>query len=274
MSVQAVAFALAAALVCASPTGSVLAADPAGLYTSDAIVTGTGEINREIGFRECLGEMLLKLSGDPTIVDAQGFQAIQAKAGSFVSSFSYRDRLEGIPIHDEQGTHDRPHDLTCHFEPSTANRLLADLGRKPWLAPRPAIAVLLAVHDQKHRFVLSGNGNESPYMADSLRAAAIPLALSPLLPDAATVAARKLDFEALSRAQPNELAEPTTDVKGAVALTGTLVWSDEASGWITHWRLDADGKRYLWQVSGVSFDEAFRNAMRGTARILSGNGTP
>ncbi|TIT43144.1 MAG: DUF2066 domain-containing protein, partial [Mesorhizobium sp.] len=35
-----------------------------------------------------------------------------------------------------------------------------------------------------------------------------------------------------------------------------------------------DGKTYSWQVRGVSFDEAFRVAMRGAAQILSGNGQP
>ena len=93
------------------------------LYQSDAIVTGTGEVNRQIGFRACLSEVLVKLSGDPTILDAPGFAVLEAEAGSFVSSFSYRDRLEGVPIHDEQGTHDRPHDLTCRYEPATLDPL-------------------------------------------------------------------------------------------------------------------------------------------------------
>ncbi|TIW55589.1 MAG: DUF2066 domain-containing protein, partial [Mesorhizobium sp.] len=34
------------------------------------------------------------------------------------------------------------------------------------------------------------------------------------------------------------------------------------------------GKTYRWQVRGVSFDEAFRVAMRGAAQVLSGNGQP
>lgn len=146
--------------------GPANAGDIGRLYQSDAIVTGTGEINRQIGFRECLSEVLVKLSGDPTILDAPGFAALVAEAGSFASSFSYRDRLEGIPIHDEQGTHDRPHDLTCRYAPATIDPLLAKLGRKPWLAPRPVIAVLLAVEDQRRRFVLARDGDESPYMAD------------------------------------------------------------------------------------------------------------
>jgi hypothetical protein len=34
------------------------------------------------------------------------------------------------------------------------------------------------------------------------------------------------------------------------------------------------GQMYRWQIRGVSFDEAFRNAMAGAAQILSGHGLP
>ncbi|WP_429119445.1 DUF2066 domain-containing protein [Ensifer sp. KUDG1] len=267
------AAALAVALLCLAGGGAG-AADIDALYRSDAIVTGAGEANREIGFRECLREVLVKVSGDPAITDAPGFAAAEARAGSFVSAFSYRDRLEGIPIHDEQGTHDRPHDLSCRYQPATLDPLLADLGRKPWLSPRPRIAVWLAVKDQKRRFVLARDGSESPYMADSLQAAARPLALSTLLPDAATVIAQKSALDALPQADPAQLFSSVTQADGDVPLIGTLVWSDQARGWIAQWQMDAGGRRYRWQVSGVSFDDAFRNAMRGAARILSGNGAP
>lgn len=53
-----------------------------------------------------------------------------------------------------------------------------------------------------------------------------------------------------------------------------MAWRDEALGWVADWRLLANGKDYRWQVRGVSFDDAFRNAMLGTAQILSGNGQP
>ncbi|MBZ7922637.1 DUF2066 domain-containing protein [Ensifer adhaerens] len=250
------------------------AGDIERLYQSDAIVTGTGEVNRQIGFRECLGEVLVKVSGDPTIPKAPGFAALEAEAGSFVASFSYRDRLEGIPIHDEQGTHDRPHDLTCLYAPATLDPLLAKLGRKPWLEPRPVIAVLLAVEDQRRRFVLARDGDESPYMADSLQASATPLALSVTLPDKAAIAGQELDFVTISQAGQDTLSRVARLSEGDVTLAGTLVWSDQARGWIANWRMASSGKDYAWKISGVSFDDAFRNALRGAARILSGNGSP
>ncbi|MGF6173935.1 DUF2066 domain-containing protein [Ensifer sp. 4252] len=264
----------AIALASAWTGHAVIAGDISQLYTSDAIVTGTGEENRQIGFRECLSEVLIKVSGDFTLTESTALAAVQAQAAKFIAAYSYRDRLEGIPIHDEQGTHDRPHDLTCRFEPATIDPLLAKLGRKPWLSTRPIIAVLLDVHDQRRRFVLTRDGSESPYMAESLAAATVPLALSIRLPDAATLTAEGFDFEQLAQLRPAELKQLSADIGAQVPLAGTLIWSDVARGWIADWRLTENGKAYRWQIRGVSFDEAFRHAMRGTARILSGNGSP
>ncbi|NVD39392.1 DUF2066 domain-containing protein [Ensifer sp. HO-A22] len=264
----------AVALATAWLGGAAKATDRSNLYTSDAIVTGTGEENRQIAFRECLSEVLVKASGDARLADSTALPTLQARAAEFVASFSYRDRLEGVPIHDEQGTHDRPHDLTCRFEPKIIDPLLARLGSKPWLSPRPIIAVLLAVKDQTRRFVLARDGSESPYMAQSLAAATVPLALMARLPDAETLAAARLDFDHLSRLNSTELKQLAADIGAEIPLAGTLVWSDAARGWIADWRLVENGKAYRWQIKGVSFDDAFRNAMRGAARVLSGNGPP
>jgi len=57
-------------------------------------------------------------------------------------------------------------------------------------------------------------------------------------------------------------------------LVGDLQWSDAALGWVATWKLKAGGRNYRWSVSGVNYDEAFRNAVRGAARVLSGNGEP
>ncbi|WP_331371744.1 DUF2066 domain-containing protein [Sinorhizobium chiapasense] len=198
-------------------SGMAQAANAQDLYVSDAIVTGTGEENREIGFRECLGEVLVKVSGDQRVLASPALAPLIERAGSFVASFAYRDRLEGIPIHDEQGTHDRPHDLTCHYEPATIDRLLDTLGSRPWPQPRPRIAVLLAVQDQKRGFMLTSDGAESPYMAESLAAATVPLALESRLPDRKTLAAEKLEFGVLSSEQAVRLEQLAKKIGGDVA---------------------------------------------------------
>lgn len=66
----------------------------------------------------------------------------------------------------------------------------------------------------------------------------------------------------------------TNSLGGDARLVGTITWPEEALGWAGDWRLLVNGKEYRWQVRRVSFDDAFRNAIRGTAQILSGNGQP
>ena len=250
------------------------AADTSDLYSSQAIVTGTGEVNRVLGFRVCVEQVLVKVSGDPSIVNEPGFDPILDDPGSFVASFRYRDRMEGIPVHDEQGTHDRPHDLYCSFEPKTIDPLLDMLGRKPWLEKRPTVAVFLAVQDQKRRFALASDGQGSPYMAESLMAASGPMALPVVVLTAKQLVADRLDFGSLEKADPKSLQAVARSAGADVALAGTLAWSNEDLGWIANWRLEHGGAVHRWQIRGVSFDDAFRNAVGGAAQILSGNGDP
>ena len=57
-------------------------------------------------------------------------------------------------------------------------------------------------------------------------------------------------------------------------LAGRLTWSDADHGWVADWALEEGGTVHRWSVRGVSFDDAFRTALRGAARILSGSGEP
>jgi uncharacterized protein len=63
------------------------------------------------------------------------------------------------------------------------------------------------------------------------------------------------------------------DAGGDTALIGTPFWIAQEFAWRADWRLDWQGDRRS-QIRGVSFDAAFRNAMEGSAQILSGHGEP
>ena len=248
------------------------AATPTDLYQAQAIVTGTGEPNREIGFRECLDKVLVKVSGDQRLTQKSEILALRDKAGHFVQSFRYHDRLEGIPIHDEQGTHDRPHDLTCLYKPAVVDKLLAQLGSRPWLGERPPIAVFMSAEQGARHFVLTADADQGKTMRESFANATGPLLMRITFPKTRQFGG--LDEKALAKADMAKLDQLARKAGAARALAGSIVWSDKELGWIADWRLANRGKTYRWQVRGVSFDEAFRVAMRGAAQILSGNGQP
>src|SRR5688572_9776827 len=77
------------------------------LYRTQAIVTGKGDKNRQLGFRDCLDKVILRVSGDQRLLASPKLASLRDRAGDLVSSFTYRDRLAGVPIHDEQGSYDR-----------------------------------------------------------------------------------------------------------------------------------------------------------------------
>jgi len=277
------------ALVAIGLIGRCLAAHPVlattldDLYQSQTIVTGQGEENRQTGFRDCLDRVLVRVSGDQRLLDKPEIADLRDKAGSFVDAFRYHDRLEGIPIHDEQGTHDRPHDLTCLYKPDVIDKVLASLGSRPWLGERPALTILLAVERAGRGFVLASDGDESPYMRESFEAAAQPLAMSIVIPDKATLTKGGFIFEEVRAmaTSPEMLGGVARTLGGRPLLFGHISWRDRELGWVVDWwlavdgkTLAVDGKTYEWQVRGVSFDEAFRAAIRGAAQILSGNGQP
>jgi len=255
---------------------SAHANDASLLYQTQAIVTGQSEENRQPGFEKCFQDVLVKVSGDQRLLKMPEVIALVPRSGEFVASFRYRDRLEGIPIHDEQGTYDRPHDLTCVFDRAKIDALLAELGSKPWLEPRPKVVIFLAVKDAAREFVLSSDGDESPYMAESFEAASEPLGLAVVVPTADGLASQGLrnEYEEVRVASPELMVRPAKALGGDMPLIGSIRWSAADLGWVALWDLYADGTSFRWSVRGVSFDDAFRNAIRGAAQVLSGNGQP
>jgi hypothetical protein len=244
------------------------------LYRTQAIVTGKGEKNRQLGFRDCLDKVIVRVSGDQRLLARPELAPVRDRAGDFVASFTYRDRLANVPIHDEQGSYDRPHDLTCNFDPAKLDTVLADLGGRSWLGARPTIVPLLVVERGEKRFVLTTDGGDGPFMDVSFAAAAGLVAMSIGLPKTTIVDNANLDEQTLWQADQATLGNLATDAGGDVPLLGRLAWSDADLGWVADWRIAFEGKTYEWQARGVSFDEAFRVAMRGSAQVLSGNGQP
>lgn len=261
------AVALVAAAGCSANAKEI---DRADLYRAQSVTNGFGEANRVRALAPSLTEVLVKVSGDPRLTSDPRVAEMAARAADYVKDFSYRDLLNNRPPHDEQGTYDRPQYLTTDFEPDKIDALLASLTRKPWSSQRPAIVALFDVKPMK------GNGFALARDSDAANAADMRTALM--------VAARQAGIPLVLPGQdsirstrgkkPEALASMAKILGGDLVLAGTMAWRDEALGWVADWQLLANGKDYRWQVRGVSFDDAFRNAMLGTAQILSGNGQP
>jgi uncharacterized protein len=261
-----------ALILLAAGIGVAHAAAASDLYRATAFVTGAGEAERARGFALCLDEVLVKVSGDPRISRDPALARLQARAAGFVAGFSYHDRMSGIPVHDEQGTRERPFDLTVAFDPAKIDAVLARLGRRPWREPRPRLAVLLGVRDATASYVLAEDGARGLGQRQSLARTASGRGIALALPKTALLEAHHLTFARLAAAPAKRLDALAEASGGGAALSGTLVWTEARLGWTARWRLLWHGRERRWQVSGVSFDDAFRNAIDHAAAVLSGHG--
>ncbi|MEH2503808.1 hypothetical protein V1290_002619 [Bradyrhizobium sp. AZCC 1578] len=253
---------------------SAMAAAGADLYRVQTVVTGQDEANRIIGFASCLEDVLIKVSGAQKLAGDRRLAAYKSNAKSFVRAFSYRDQFLGKPIRDEQGTRDRPYDLTVDFEEKKIDDILKALGLKPWLSHRPRLAVFVEMENGPRNFIVTADGAQSDLQRDALLAAADRRGMNVVLPRMAALAKSNLEGAKLETAPSSTLGPLATEQGGELALVGHLVWNDRELGWITRWRMDWQGRTHRWQIRGVTFDEAFRRGVGGAAQILSDNGDP
>jgi hypothetical protein len=260
---------LAAALTWCAGT---MAAAGTDLYRAKVTVTGQGEANRIIGFAACLEDVLIKVSGAQKLSGDRRLAAYKSKAKDLVTAFSYRDQFAGKPVRDEQGTRDRPYDLTVEFEESRIDDILKELGLKPWLSHRPVLAVFVAMEQGPRNYVVALDGAQSDLQRDALLAAADKRGLLIVLPGAAALAKSNITGETLGTTPLSALAPVAAEQDAEAVLIGRLVWDDRQLGWTTQWQIDWAGRTHRWQVRGVTFDEAFRRGIGGAAQVLSGNG--
>ena len=234
----------------AATPAAAMQQDPAlGRYEARAFVTGTDLRSRPAGMAACLADVLVKVSGDPTILTDPRLAALQQHSADYVTDFDYWDRMSGIAHHDEQGSNDRPYNLTVRFDPARIDAALATLGRSVWPDPRPVLLFRVHVTGGRANFDLT----RAAPQAGEMRAAIVE-------------SAQKYGMRVALPGDPGPA--------DGVALAGTLVLSRQALGWVSTWHLDYGGSGYDWGDSGVDFDEAFRDGIGGAMRILSGHGAP
>lgn len=275
----AIALAGLSALVAALPThaASVVAdstfADDS-LYGSRVVTSGTSEDRRMPAFAACLENVLVKVSGNARLLHDPRVDALKQHADTYVSSFDYRDLYSGIPLHDEQGSYDRPHYLSVDFDPAKIDTALAGLGLKPWTAPRPKLVVFLGVDRYGKRIIVDATSDRDKDMRESFANAARRYGAKIMFPDYPVAISGTRTFDAWMKPDEVDLDVAARAVGGGSGLVGTLTWSDTEHGWIADWRAQAGPRQVSWQIRGVSFDDAFRNAILGANQVLSGNGDP
>jgi hypothetical protein len=263
----------AALLIATSAAAAPVAQDP--LYSMTVLVTGEREETRNPGIETCFRDALVRVSGDPRLDGHPRLAELATRARAHVWSYTYHDRYFGKPLADEQGTRDRPFDLTVQFDKPMMDAALAALGSKPWPGPRPTVLLLIGVRNPAGvEFMLASDAELGSLHREAFGDASYRHALPIRFPTVGQLRAAGVDYAALGAAGITASAELLHMAGADIALSGLLDWSEADAGWIANWTLHARDGSVRWQVRGVNFDAAYRNALAGAAQVLSGNGAP
>jgi hypothetical protein len=235
-------------------------------------VTGEREETRNPALLQGFRDVMVKMSGDSRLLAEPGLDT--AFDPSAVTTFSYRDLMAGIPKHDEQGTRDRPFELTIDYAPEKIADALGSLGRKVWSADRPKLVLFIGVAIGPSHFIITDQGEPGSVQRQALLTSARRYGLPIAFPSRAALDAAGVTPASLEEPDVAALDGLAKLWGGDLAFAGHMRFSPDVLGWIAEWRVPADGTVYRWRIEGVNFDEAFRHAVRGTTRILSGNGAP
>lgn len=245
--------------------GQTLAAEVGELYRGQAIVTGTHEPERTRGFRLALSDVIIKLTGDARLEGSDKLAVLLDTPHQFVKDFEYEDRMKDIPVHDEQGTRERPHFLRVRFKPAVIDAQLNKLGLVKWNPNRPMLAVWLAVRTARGVYVLERDGadgyGQRAVIVETARRRGLPITL----PAAGRHDVRYDDVVAGDSAK---LRRASPAAEGLLVAVLSIVPSGY---WDIALRLDYRGRSRRWTLRNVSFDAALRNGLHTAALVLSGN---
>jgi hypothetical protein len=254
---------LAAVLSCGAGAAGAEVQD---LYFAQTVVTGTQEPERSRGFKAGLADVLVKLTGDARITETEALAPILEKAARYVEHFEYEDRMKGIPVHDEQGTRERPHFLRIQFRPSEVDEALKELGLSRWPADRPVVAVWLGIETASGRYVLHASGPEGYGQRAVLIETSQRRGLPITLPDALG-AGSAITFEMVAAGELERLRSASL---GSGALLVGILSLGKGGYWDMEWHLHSQEQTRSWSMEGVTFDLALRDGLERAALVLSG----
>ncbi len=238
------------------------------LYQATVIVTGYDMRSRPSGFAQALRWVLVNVSGEPRLRADPRVSALAAHADTLVAFFHYVDQMAGIKYHDEQGTYDRPYNLTVKFVPARIDKALADLGEKPWRGKRPVVVPVLTVRGfTGASYRLSAESPAGAEQRSAFADVARDFYMKVRFPT-------ETDFAAWGISTGRFPSLPTTTATDEALVAGTLEFQTSLPGWVGSWRLRWRGVDYAWGIKGVNYDEAFRDIVRGVLRVASGHAAP
>lgn len=228
---------LAWAAICLSATAVAQEID---LYEGEVLVRDQGEATRQSALPQALAASLLRITGDPSVVDEPGIQADLSRAAQHLQHYRYRQ--DPLPGGGQQMS------LMARFDPRAVDALVALSGRRVWPTPRALPVLWLAIDDGRGPRLL-GSAQAGVVQALTQRARVRGLKLSIPLLDLAEQ--QEVPVSALWAGDTAAARRASERYQSRVSLIGKLYRSP--SGWTADWKV-YQGERLLGEASSSAPD--------------------
>lgn len=228
------------------------------IYTADVLVADRSPQKLQKALPEALEQVLVKLSGNPSVTTLPAIKNILSKVNGYVESYSY----------DTTADNSGKEALAVHvvFDDKALKQVLQNAGQAIWGGNRPLTLVWVALPKGTETGVLANDDND-PMLA-VIKKAAIVRGVPILFP--------AMDLEDQTNVAQTTSTLPTNDQLQQIAkkygvdslLAGTIV-TDAAGAIEGEWRLTLNGVPYEWQTSGATISQVVINGLDRAADMMA-----
>ena len=238
---------------------SVLAARLDTLFQADAPATGRDSEARQAALGQALATVLVRITGDKTVINHDAVQALLRKPGRFVSQFRFNESPAEVRGEAPELR------LWAQFDEVALTRELRNLGLPYWGRDRPDVLVWLAVDNQGDRFLVSDAGQDP--LAVELRSAAQQHGLPISLPLLDLEDQRAVSFSDLWGGFLGAVQKASERYRPQVVLVGRVERSRD--NWVGRWSMLGAGARQNWTVHAAGAEDVIQAGLSETAGLLA-----
>ncbi|MCB1826778.1 MAG: DUF2066 domain-containing protein [Coxiellaceae bacterium] len=236
--------------------GGVQAVQVSGLNATTLPIDNTSEAAREAALPKALGQVLVKMSGNPAIMTVPIVQNALGDANTMIQSYGYRNQ--------EQSDGQAQLLLQITFDRKALKQLLAKAGQADWSSDRPLTLVWVQMQGDAEPEILSNSVNLplSQALLKAAKARGVPVLMPAMdLEDQAFVSEdpEKFDTSLLQQAAQRYAA--------AAVLAGNV--QQVGSKWQGQWMLLMNGAPYRWRNTADSSAALLSQAINDMANLMA-----
>lgn len=226
---------------------NAVAVQVSGLYQTSVPVASQASDLRTSALQHALSQVLIKVSGNSTVVNSATIQAAIVNPENYLLSYSYQDGV--LPDGNSSLL------LEVSFDPKSLESLLQNAQQSIWGKNRPLVLVWLADTKMNASPELVGTNTDNPLTAQfksDAKARGLPI----LFPIMDLTDMQAVTPENVSGPQLNSIQQASTRYNSDAILAVNLTQNNNQ--WNGTWTLLSQGEATTWQTKGLSLDAAIK----------------